>query len=295
MPGSRSAVVGGSGTLGLDWENRRAARDQICACCALTIHLFHFSAYARTLAAAHVATLLALSAVNLASILMYSLCRRWYLRLRPAFNLAVRLGMVALPAAVLHTAYRADQPVAPGASILRLAWRALLTSRSLVLFVPAYARRMSLLPQLTLSALAFGMAARNVGAICATPLMQHERVQGLFAGLSRLVQMDLLLLLGSPLPAAAPVDKGGVVGCRTAVLFLQLVIGVALPTAVYLAFESEEAAILAADQRQRECEHSWDQRLLLWVHSKKKHLCPPPLLFGTLAIVGASWMLASRL
>ncbi len=76
--------------------------------------------------------------------------------------------------------------------------------------------------QLTLSALAFGIATRNVDAICGTPLMQHERVQGLLAGLSRLVQMALLLLVGFPLPAAVHVDRGGPVGCRTAVLFLQV-------------------------------------------------------------------------
>ncbi len=56
-------------------------QDQMCACCALTIHLFHFSAYAGTLSAAHMATLLALSAVNLASILLFSL--RWVLAWRP--------------------------------------------------------------------------------------------------------------------------------------------------------------------------------------------------------------------
>ncbi|KAL4446776.1 hypothetical protein ABPG77_008020 [Micractinium sp. CCAP 211/92] len=241
MPGSSPGHAGGFGTWRLGWENRRAARDQMCACCALTIHLFHFSAYAGTLSAAHIATLLALSAVNLASILLFSLRHEWYLRLRPGFNLAVRLGM------------------------------------------------------LTLSALAFGIATRNVDAICATPLMQHERVQGLFAGLSRLVQMALLLLVGFPLPAAVHVDRGSPVGCRTAVLFLQLVIGVALPTAIYLAFESEEAARLAADQPQGECEHSRDHRLLLWLHSKKKHLCPWALLLGTLVVLGASWKLASML
>ncbi|KAL4434113.1 hypothetical protein ABPG75_000554 [Micractinium tetrahymenae] len=193
--------------------------------------------------------------------------------------------MVALPAAVLHAAYRADQPVAPDAGTLQLAWRALLTSRALVLFVPAFVRRMGLLPQLGLSGLAFAIAASNVDAICATPLVQHEHVHGLFVGTARLMQIGLHLLLGSQ-PAAST----SACSCRATVLFMQLVIGVALPTLLYLLAESEEAASMTADQRHVDCELSWDQRVLLW-----KDVGLPPLLFATIATVGACCVLASML
>lgn len=70
-----------------------------------------------------------------------------YLRARTVINVAVRLGMVSLPAATLNAALRTGMPAPPGTAPLRLAWRALLASRAFALFVPALSRRSCLLPQ----------------------------------------------------------------------------------------------------------------------------------------------------
>ena len=76
-----------------------------------------------------------------------ALSQKLYVHSRWAVNAAVRLGMAALPAAVLHAAYGASAAPAPGTPLAALAWRALLTSRAFILLVTSCSRRARLLPQ----------------------------------------------------------------------------------------------------------------------------------------------------
>ncbi len=66
---------------------------------------------------------------------------------RPLITVAVRLGLVTLPAVTLNAAYHADVAPPAGTPLLLLAWRAVLASRVCVLLVPALSRRTSLIPQ----------------------------------------------------------------------------------------------------------------------------------------------------
>lgn len=73
--------------------------------------------------------------------------RGLYTSCRPLFTVAVRLGMVSLPAITLSAAYRADVAPNAGTPLPLLAWRILLASRACVLLVPAVSRRTGVIPQ----------------------------------------------------------------------------------------------------------------------------------------------------
>lgn len=86
--------------------------------------------------------------------------RGLYTSCRPLFTVAIRLGMVSMPAITLNAAYRADLAPPAGTPLLLLAWRILLASRACVLLVPAVSRRTRLIPQ------ASGDTGRGVRPCC---------------------------------------------------------------------------------------------------------------------------------
>lgn len=144
--------------------------------------------------------------------------------------------------------------------------------------------------QLSISLLAFLIAAGSRDATCATPLMQHPRVQHLLSGITALPQLASLLVLPGPMLATVPP-----LSCSQAVVFLQLVVGVVLPTLVYLRDESDAAAPAAGDARAGggESFENWERRCFLWVKKKRDSLGLPSLVLGTTSFLGTCWALAN--
>ncbi|KAI7844694.1 hypothetical protein COHA_001782 [Chlorella ohadii] len=229
---------------------------------------------------------------------------------RPLVTVAVRLGLVTLPAITLNAAYHADAALTAGTPLLLLAWRAVLASRVCVLLLPALSRRTSLIPQASqtmaaevrcevgLSLIALALARQYNEQVCATPLFQDSQVQGLLSGISQfaaaLADPSNLATAQPGAAAAAAAEAAAAHSCTRVVAFLQLTLGCILPTAVYLWSEGELARQYIQDEQERK-RAGWELRLLAWVGSKREESGAAPFLLPSLAAVAACWLLAGVL
>ncbi|PRW60049.1 tubulin-folding cofactor C-like [Chlorella sorokiniana] len=284
------------------WAAKRreahATWDLLCGCCALVIHSLHFANIVATVPARQLPPLLLqmlLAALTVAGLA----CRRGlYTHCRPLFTVAVRLGLVLLPAVTLGAAYRANLPPLPGTPLPLLAWRVLLASRACVLLVPAISRRSSLLPHVGLSLLALTFARQFNEQACATPLFQDSQVQALLSGISQfaaaLASPSQLASMEPGAAAAAALAAAATLSCTRVVTFLQLALGCVLPTALFLWSEGGLALRHMTTEQDRKSA-DWEQRLLAWVGTKREESGAAPFLLPSLAAVAGCWLLSGVL
>jgi hypothetical protein len=228
-------------------EAARARLDIVCALNLIAVHGWLLVAPRPAgPAAAALPCLISISAATLAAAAAPRAWARWYMPLRGAAAAAVRLGMM-LGAASMQRAWPTGwAPAHPAAAAAAAALTLLSASRALFMAITATVRPLAPLPQLALSLAAFVLAARDAPAVCARggPLARPAPA-ALVAGMC--AAGDLLAhgaLAGAPHAPSWPA-AGDAACCRRAVLFTQLVVGVALPTAAVLAAEFAAARAFA--------------------------------------------------
>lgn len=284
------------------WAARRqqdhVTWDLLCGCCAIAIHSLHAASMAAAVPTRQLAPLLFQALLAALTLCGLAFCRGLYTSCRPLFTVAIRLGMVSMPAITLNAAYRADLAPPAGTPLLLLAWRILLASRACVLLVPAVSRRTRLIPQVGLSLLALALARQFNEQACTTPLFQDSQVQGLLSGIPQfaaaLASPSQLAAAEPGAAAAAGAAAVAAFSCTRVVAFLQLAIGCMLPTALYLWSEGELARQHVVDEQER-TSAGWELRLLAWVGTKREESGVAPFLLPSLAAVAGCWLLSGVL
>ena len=254
-PASAAAARACAAEFERERELARSEQDPVCAVHLIAIHGWLLWARGVQQDGPLGLVLPALVVLSLATLALQSpRTRPWYMRHRWAFAVAVRLG-IQVAAPLLQRAWLLPAEwLAPHGALAQRAAGALALlsgSRSLILLNTAWVRPLAPAPQLALMLASFAIAAGQAGAACAGPALRAAAAAD--AVRSTCWIGDLLLSCaygGVPPPqhrsrgaggAGAAAAAGDLALCRRVAVFLQLLLGLLLPTALLLRREAAAA------------------------------------------------------
>lgn len=249
----RTAAAALAAEFEAEREAARAQRDPVCAVHLMAIHGWLLLVRGVRGDGVLGLALPALVALSLATLALYQMprLRPWYMRHRLAFAIAVRLGLQAA-APVLQQAWLAPAawlaPRGPLAAGAAGAFALLSGSRSLILLNSAWVRPLSPAPQVALSLAALALAAPQAGAACAGAGPRAAAAAGAARGARWLADLLASGAYGGvppPQPQRLSSSCGGeasdLADCRRVSVFLQILVGVLLPTVLLLRQEADAA------------------------------------------------------